>query len=141
MINPAILAVMIPIIAIVMGIGIAMLTIYLGYRKRKDIFTLVHQERMAAMDKGIELPDIPEAFFLDDAAASNPRRDLLKGLIWLFVGAAGTVAVYANGETRKALFGLIPMAIGLAYLIYYFVEGRKQPRGDTIIPRSTACKA
>jgi len=118
---------MIPIIAIVMGVGIAMLSIYLSYRKRKEIFTLFHQQRMAAIDKGIDLPDIPEAFFADDATLKNPRRDLLKGLVWLLVGVAVTVAVYAQGETKEALFGLIPVAIGVAYLIYYFVEGRRQP--------------
>ena len=122
------LALLIPIIAIIMGIGIGMLAIYLGYRKRKQIFAFYHQERMAAIEKGIECPPWPDRLLADDAAPSppSPRRHLLKGLVWLFVGLAATVAVYATFDLSHALFGLIPMGIGLAHLIYYAVEGRRE---------------
>ncbi len=52
--EPQTLGLLIPIIAIIMGIGIGMLAIYLGYRKRKELFTCYHLERMAAIEKGIE---------------------------------------------------------------------------------------
>jgi len=117
---------MIPIISIIMGIGIGMLAIYLGYRKRKEIFALYHQERMAAIEKGIECPPWPDRLVADQAAPPSPRRHLLKGLVWLFIGLAATVAVYARFDLRNALFGLIPIGIGLAHLIYYFVEGKKE---------------
>jgi len=118
------LALMIPIIAVVMGLGTAMLAIYLGYRKRRDMFALYHQERMAAIDKGVEVPPIPDSFFAS-AYTSSPRRDLLKGLVWLFLGIGITVALYNNLHSKKALYGLLPLGIGLAYLIYYMAEGRK----------------
>ncbi len=47
-------------------------------------------------------------------------------MVWLFIGLAATVAVYAMFDLRHALFGLIPIGIGLAHLIYYFVEGKKE---------------
>src|SRR6266478_44687 len=119
------LAVMIPIIAIVMGMGTAIVAIYFGYRKRTEMFKLYHQERMAAIDKGVELPPIPDSFFAS-AYTSSPRRDLLKGLIWLFLGVGITVTLYANLHSKKALYGLLPLGIGLAYLIYYMAEGRKR---------------
>ena len=53
------LALLIPIIAIIMGIGIGMLAIYTGYLKRKDLFAHYHQERMAAIEKGIDCPPWP----------------------------------------------------------------------------------
>lgn len=109
-----------------MGIGIAMLAIYLNYRKRKDLFTLYHQERMAALDKGVELPPLPDALFSDEAGPYNPRRHLLKGLTWLFIGLGLGVALWATVEFRWALFALIPIGIGLAHLIYYFAEGKKE---------------
>ena len=123
-----VLGLFIPIIAIIMGIGIGMLAIYLGYLKRKHIFVLYHQERMAAIEKGIECPPWPERLLADDAAPSSPspRRHLLKGLVWLFIGLAATVAVYATFDLSHALFGLIPIGIGLAHLIYYAVEGRRE---------------
>ena len=113
----------IPIIAIVLSFALPMLAIYLYYRKQKEIYTLYHQQRMAAIEKGIELPPMPAGFL---EGVPRARRDLLKGLIWLFVGVALTVAIFAHGKHKDALFGLIPIGIGLAYLIYYAVEGRRQ---------------
>ena len=120
-----VLALMIPIIAIVMGIGIGMLAIYLSYRKRRDLFAHFHQERMAAIEKGIECPPWPDSVLADEESSPSPRRHLLKGLVWLFIGVAGGVAVFATVAFRWALFGLVPIGIGAAHLIYYFVEGRK----------------
>ena len=120
------LALIIPIISVIMGMGVAMLAIYLGYRKRKDLLDHFHQERMAAIEKGIECPPWPDRLLADEDAPPSPRRHLLKGLVWLFIGLAVTVAVYATFDFRRALFGLIPAGIGLAHLIYYFVEGRRE---------------
>jgi hypothetical protein len=120
---------MIPIIAVILGIAVAMLAIYLSYRKRKEIFALYHQERMAAIEKGVELPPLPEAMLTDDGRPFrpyHPRRHLLRGLAWLFVGLGGGVATWATAGLDWALFGLVPVGIGLAHLIYYFVEGKKE---------------
>ena len=121
-----ILALMIPVISIIMGTGIAMLAIYLGYRKRRDLYQHYHQERMAAIEKGIECPPWPDRLLGDENTPASPRRHLLKGLVWLFIGLGGTVAVYVAIDHDQALWGLIPAGIGLAHLIYYFVEGRKE---------------
>ena len=126
--RPEILSLLIPIIAIVMGIGIGSLTIYLEYRKRKDMFALYHQERMAAIEKGIELPPLPEGFFSADGKPPrplSPHGKLLTGLVWLFIGLSLLVALYFT-HSHAALFALIPTAIGLAYLIYYFAVGKKE---------------
>jgi len=120
------LALMIPIISIIMGIGIGMLAVYLGYRKRKELLDHFHQERMAAIEKGIECPPWPDKLLADENTPPSPRRHLLKGLVWLFIGLAAMVAIYVEDELGHALFGLIPASIGLAHLIYYFVEGRKE---------------
>jgi hypothetical protein len=124
-----ILALFIPIIAIILGIGIAMLAIFLSYRRRKETFALYHQERMAALDKGVELPPLPD-FLLSENGKSvgpyNPRRLLLKGLVWLFIGIGLGLALWQTVSLDWALFSLIPIGIGLAHLIYYFVEGKKE---------------
>jgi len=127
-----ILALLIPIVAIVMGIGIAMLAIYLQYRKRKETFALYHQERMAALDKGVELPPLPDFLLAEDNRPFrpyHPRRHLLKGLIWLFIGIALGLALWATADWEPALFSLILVGIGSAHLIYYFVEGRNEAAG------------
>jgi hypothetical protein len=120
---------MIPIVAVILGIAVAMLAIYLSYRKRKEMFALYHQERMAAIEKGVDLPSLPEAMLTDDGRPFrpyHPRRHLLRGLAWLFVGLGGGVATWATAGLDWALFGLVPVGIGLAHLIYYFVEGKKE---------------
>jgi hypothetical protein len=127
-----IVALLIPIVAIVMVFGTGMLSIYLNYRKRKDMFALYHQERMAAIEKGIDLPPVPQDFFQENGRSSrrSPHRVLLTGLVLLFVAPTLYFALHftrtrtdAGGDA--ALFALIPGGIGAAYLIYYFTVGRK----------------
>lgn len=127
---------MIPIVAIVMGIGIGMLALLLGYLKRREMFALHHKERMAAIEKGIELPPLPDAFFTEDgkppdapvsrcARPSSPHRHLLTGLKLVFGGLALAAACHFEFQAH-AVWGLILTALGLAYLIYYAAVGRKE---------------
>lgn len=121
---------MVPIMGIVMG----MVAVYFNYRKRKEMFALYHQERMAAIEKGVEIPPLPEDFFRNDSAPAPRRRSphatLLTGLILFFVGVTVAAALHYAGVRMDngadtALFGLIPAGIGVAFLIYYFAVGRK----------------
>lgn len=61
---------MVPITAIVMGIGIAMLGMWLDYRKKSEIYALHHKERMAAIEKGMDVPFLPP----EPASAPPARR-------------------------------------------------------------------
>jgi hypothetical protein len=117
---------LIPIFGIVFGCSIAIVAIYTQYRHRKDAFALYHQERMAAIEKGIELPPAPEGLLSEEEKPAHPRRQLLKGLIWLFIGIGLMVALWAESGRDEAWFGLIPAGIGLAYLIYYAVAGKRE---------------
>jgi hypothetical protein len=112
----------IPIIAIVMSLSIPIIAILTEYAKRRKLYELHHRERLAAIEKGLELPPLPPEF--GGGAARSPRY-FLKGLVWSLIGLAVIVAVGVNEGWNDALFGLIPTAIGAAYLIYYFVEGKK----------------
>ena len=62
------------------------------------------------------------------ARRSGGARALLPGLVWFFIGLAFTVGALVGGHDMDdfpVFIGLVPLGIGLAYLIYYFVEGRK----------------
>jgi hypothetical protein len=124
-----IIALFLPIIAVTLGIGIAMLSIFLNYKRRKETFALYHQERMAALDKGVETPPLPD-FLLTDKGRPlgryNPRHHLLKGLVWLFIGIGLGCGLWRTVGFDWSLFSLVPLGIGLAHLIYYFVEGKKE---------------
>jgi hypothetical protein len=130
--RPEILVFFIPIIAIVMTMGSGMLSMYLNFKRRKEMFALYHQQRMAAIEKGTELPPLPDDFFRDTPRL--PRRSghgsLLGGLIMLFVGLTTFVAMYfaipREDSSGAAWFALIPAGVGAACLIYYVTVGRKQ---------------
>jgi len=121
-----VLALFIPIIAIFMSLLIPIVYVLVDYRRRRDLVEANHKERMAAIERGIEPPALPESFY---QATKPPRRSgyLLAGLIWLFVGIGLFVALGAVAGEDVRFFGLIPAGVGLAFLIYYFVEGRKLP--------------
>ena len=123
-----IIAVMIPIVAIIMGVGIGMLSLFLDYRKKTELYALHHKERLAAIDKGMEVPPLPPEFFQDPRRRPRAASDYLRrGLITLLLGAAVTFALYSSSP-RDYLWGLVLVAFGLANLIFWFVESRKPPR-------------
>jgi lipopolysaccharide export LptBFGC system permease protein LptF len=63
---------------------------------------------------------------LEQTNRSKPRTALLPGLMWFFVGLAmSSASLVANSDGPPMFVSLIPVAIGLAYLIYYFAEERK----------------
>jgi hypothetical protein len=134
-----ILGVMIPIVAIVMGLGIGMLKLWLDYRKKREILQAHHAERMAAIEKGIELPPLPPQFY---GPESRSQLDILpeqiqgrhlalpylrSGLTWLLIGIAISVALYTNhhgGTSSAAWWGGVPAAYGLSKLLFYFIANR-----------------
>jgi hypothetical protein len=119
---------LIPITAIVMGIGIAMLGLWLDYRKKSEIYALHHKERMAAIEKGMDVPPLPPELFQRGGrlAADFLRR----GIVWLLIGGSLMTAMLLEG-THGAMYALIPTAIGLANLIFYALQRREPvpPKG------------
>jgi hypothetical protein len=144
----AIIGVMIPIVAIVMGLGIGMLKLWLDYRKKREILRTHHAERMAAIEKGIELPPLPPQFYGSESRSlpldmGNEQlkgrhvglRSLRSGLVWLLVGIAISVALYADHDhggshAAAAWWGGIPIAFGLSKLLFYFIANRMNAGAD-----------
>ena len=103
---------------------------YLWHHRR----ILVHRERLAAVEKGIELPPLVEQE-VKRRTWNVQRILLLAGLIWLSLGI-GTFAVLsavlahpspATADVPQGLqwIGVAPIGIGLSHLIVYAV-GRKK---------------
>jgi hypothetical protein len=122
------LAVLIPIVAIVFSLSIPIVAIIADTAKRRKIYELYHRERLAAIEKGIEIPPLPPEFLAGEGSRCKRKpRYLLGGLVWLLVGMAGMVALYFDERQREwALYALIPVAVGVAYLGYWAMEGRKE---------------
>jgi hypothetical protein len=118
----AVLGLTIPIVAIVFGISVAMLGMWLDFRKKRELFQLHHAERMAAIEKGIDLPPLPPEFFQGNGnQEKTPYTNLRRGLMCLLVGIAVTAALWGTHEDEY-WWGLVPVAVGVAYLVTFLVE-------------------
>jgi hypothetical protein len=117
----ALLSLFIPILGIIMGVLIAIAVIFAAHRQKMQRNDMRHKERMAALEKGLEIP--PEPVESDNGSKVSTLRTGLTGLL---VGMVLYFALGAVAGSEVALFGLIPAAIGLANLIFYFVEARKK---------------
>jgi hypothetical protein len=121
----------IPIFGILFGIGgpavVIIVWFALNYYKRRKLMELHHAERMAAIERGMEIPPLPIELIDGRSVPKRRRTALLPGLVWFFIGLALVVGIVrGDAEGDMPLFaGLIPLGVGLAYLIYYFVEGRR----------------
>ncbi len=120
--NPAIIGVSIPIIAILAGIAVAIVGMLSTHRQRLQRADLRHRERMAAIDKGLELPPDPPDV---DPKGGDDARFLRHGLVLLAVGVTVAAAlIQIPDKDIPWLFGFIPAAIGIAYLVYYGIRAR-----------------
>ena len=116
-----ILALLIPIVAIIFGIAVAVVAIVASHREKTQRAELRHRERLAAIEKGMELPP-------DPVEPENGKKGLglRSGVSSLLVGVVLYFALRAVAGEGVALFGLIPAAVGVANLVFYFLEGRKK---------------
>lgn len=119
--DESLIALLIPIFGIVFGVGIAVVSIIVGHREKVKRADLRHRERMAALEKGIDLAPDP------DFDADRQRMGSLKsGLMGILIGIVLYFALGRVADDDIALFGLIPAAIGAANLIAWIVESRKR---------------
>jgi len=117
-----VMALLIPILFVTVSLAALIIWIVVWYRRRVHEIDCRHKERMAAIEKGLELP--PES--LPQPEQMPPRsRYLLRGLVWLGVGLAITFGGRGWLQAPMGGSGWIAVAVGAAYLIFYFVEGRK----------------
>ena len=120
--------VMVPILAIVLGIGLAFWSIYWNHQKRQ----LQYRERQLMIEKGLTPP--PQLLG-DDRKKNTPEDCLRRGTVLLFLGIGLAVgsAVLGNGGFMddNEFVGLVALTaaivgfIGLGNLVYYFIARRK----------------
>jgi hypothetical protein len=128
--NPGAIGVFIPIIAIVMGIGIGMLSVWTEHKRRSQLLEQSHRERMAALEKGQPMPEVPSGLVSGRSEDTNtrhaPLRALRSGLTMLGIGIVLFFGLQRLTGDDVALFGLIPAVIGLANLVYAGLLTRKE---------------
>ncbi len=120
------------IVAVMLVSGVlGVAALYFGQRRRE----LEHRERMAALEKGQPLPPTIPPELLTHTQLT-PRDYLRRGLLWLFFGIGVFLAFYLAGwampgqagdsVARFAFAGLVPAAVGLAYLVFYATDPERQ---------------
>jgi uncharacterized membrane protein HdeD (DUF308 family) len=119
----------IQIVAVIGGLltGVLIFTLpifficYFIYRKR----TIRYRIAEKAIEKNMTLP---ESFFAIPEAEKKSR--LQSGLVWIGWGL-GLICLFAVcGSIKTAMIGLIPLFVGVAKLITYFVEDRKKDNNE-----------
>ena len=131
---------LIPITAIVMGIGIGMLGLWTDHKRKSQMLEQTHRERMAAIEKGIELPPMNASTSLHRTATPKsgpiPRRSCAHGVFMLSLGIVLYFALVTVGASEAAVFGLIPATIGLANLAYAAVLFDKERKAEALKERN-----
>jgi hypothetical protein len=122
--------IVIPLVSIVLGILMIIVSIVTKHRRQMQELDNRHRERMAAIEKGLDLPPdtVSDRVVVGDRVRGVRRGGsdyLLRGLIWLGVGIALSASDSFFG-TGNRMFGWIASAVGVAYLIYYGLEGRRE---------------
>ncbi len=102
--------------------------LYFRHVGRQSRLEIVHQERMAAMEKGIPLPELP----LDPPRVRmppDPRAPLLHGIVWLALGGGAMLALRWAGPQLHApdLWPLpLPLALlGIGLMLYYALASER----------------
>jgi hypothetical protein len=94
---------------------------YFRHIERRRRLEIAHQERLAAMDKGIPLPELP----LDPPRIPKPRDPravLVHGIVWSALGAGAMIALRLfPGSNVTVLWPLpLPMVLlGIGLMLYY----------------------
>jgi hypothetical protein len=126
----AAIGMLIPLVVVTLGIGMVIVAIVAKHRRQMQELDNRHKERMAAIEKGLDLPPDPIVEQAVVAERLSERRRpgsnyLLRGLIWMGVGIALVGSDNILGTGNRA-FAWVAVAVGTAYLIYYAFEGRRE---------------
>ncbi len=121
---------MIAIAGIVFTLGGPVLVIYLflSYGHRRTVKKLDTLVRMVEQGATVD----PEALSLL-SEPGGAAADLRRGLIWLAIGVPLTLAVAVNEGLATAVYALIPVFIGVAYLVLVKVGTNKLDESGTAV--------
>src|SRR6187549_501596 len=126
--DPGVIGAFIPIVAIILGIGIGMLSIWSEHKRKSQLLEQNHRERMQAIEKGIELPPLPPNLvgMSNGPSTASAAKSLRSGVMLLLIGILLFFAIDVAGGREGALFGLIPAAVGVANLLYAAIQWKKE---------------
>jgi hypothetical protein len=102
--------------------------LYFKHIERKRRLEIIHQERVAAMDKGIPLPELP----LDptkDSRPADPRAPLIHGLVWTSLGLGAMIALALGPFPNASAIWPLPLplvTLGGGLILYYVLASGRE---------------
>ncbi|MGA3213186.1 MAG: hypothetical protein ABSD20_17930 [Terriglobales bacterium] len=100
--------------------------LYMRYQTRQKRVEIIHQERMAAMEKGIPLPEFP----LEPAREHRPPDQRVLPILGMVLStlSLGTMIVLAlnlPAESRSFWVAPLPFAfLGVGLIAYHFLQAK-----------------
>lgn len=118
--NPGVMGALIPIVAIIGGLSMAAYGMYLRMKARQ----LMHQERLAMIEKGLTPPPLTSADLGDFPKRRRSSRHI--GVIVMAVGIGLGVLIGLNDSLKEALgVGGLVFLIGLGFLLNAILDRRE----------------
>ncbi|MDD3642380.1 MAG: DUF6249 domain-containing protein [Candidatus Krumholzibacteria bacterium] len=114
-INPATVAILIPIVAVLGTFAVIIVAIVVEGREKEQ----KHRERLIAMEKGLPVPEEP-------VKKKPPRFLAIRawGLVFFLIGVATFIGITAEAGIRHGVWGLMPLGLGAALLLAAYMERR-----------------
>src|SRR4051812_43858496 len=107
---------------VVVGLAAAFLGYtYLKFREKQHYLDMLHAERLAAIEKGIPLPELPvEPLFVKTDRPPDFRVGLLIGIVLVCFGLGSMLALWLLPESRTYWPAPLPVAFIGGGLIFAF---------------------
>lgn len=105
--------------AIVMGVlmPVLLIGVILWYKSRRN--QLLHETALKLVEKG---QPVPPALFVDQR---EPHSNLRRGIVLVMAGLGISLSLYLFG-LKSWTFGIIPLFVGVGYLIVWKLESTGQ---------------
>jgi len=97
-----------------------LVALYLRNKATQRRLEMIHQERMAAMEKGIPLPELPELERPWSARPRRPTSPLQGGIVCISLGTGAMITLYISSN-RDWVSPLPLVFLGAGQLLYYYL--------------------
>jgi len=90
-----------------------------GNRRRRE---MMHLERMAAMEKGVPLPELEDLKWHRATRERSPQGTLQGAIVLIFLGAGGMIAFLISPVEELRVYWTLPIPLvflGFGLLLYY----------------------
>lgn len=99
---------------------------YLKFREKQRFVDILHQERLAAIEKDIPLPELPiEPLFVRTARPPDFRVGLLIGIVLVCFGLGSMLALWLLPGSRTYWPAPLPIAFLGGGLLFAFSAGSR----------------